>query len=253
MNLPQHVAIIMDGNGRWAKQRLLPRVAGHQRGAESARAIITLCVKKKIPYLTLFAFSSENWRRPEGEVRFLLDLFLRSLKNEIQELHKNQIRLKIVGDKARFNKEFQIAIFEAEELTRNNSGLQLNIALNYGGRWDILQAVQAISQKVADGEMGPQMITEEHFRQQLTLSDCPEPDFLIRTSGEYRISNFLLWQFAYTELYFTDTLWPDFRESQFEEAMKAYAERQRRFGYISEQVESRPQDNVDELSEQMHA
>jgi len=235
-NLPKHIAIIMDGNGRWAKKRLLPRVAGHQRGAESARAIIAFCAKKQIPYLTLFAFSSENWRRPEGEVRFLLDLFLRSLKNEIQELHKNNVCLKIIGDKTRFGKELQTAITFAEELTQANQGLQLNIALNYGGQWDILEATRAISKKVASGEMDPDAITEETFRPYLTLADCPEPDLLIRTSGEYRISNFLLWQFAYTELYFTETLWPDFREAQCEEALKAYAERQRRFGYISEQL-----------------
>lgn len=237
MSLPKHIAIIMDGNGRWAKQRLLPRVAGHQRGAESARAIITNCVKKKIPYLTLFAFSSENWRRPEGEVHFLLDLFLRFLKQEIHELHKNRIRLKFIGDKTRFSKELQTAIGFAEELTDRNDGLQLNIAVNYGGQWDIVQAAREISKKVACGEIDPDSITETSFRSYLSLADCPEPDFLIRTSGEYRISNFLLWDFAYTELYFPETLWPDFREPQFEEAIKAFTERQRRFGHTGAQVE----------------
>jgi undecaprenyl diphosphate synthase len=236
MNLPKHIAIIMDGNGRWAKQRFLPRVAGHQRGAESARTIISACAKKRIPYLTLFAFSSENWRRPEGEVRFLLDLFLRSLKQEIHELHKNHIRLKIIGDKTRFTKELQAAITFAEELTDQNRGLQLNIALNYGGQWDIVQATRQICQKVQNGEMDIEALSEESFRPFLSLADCPEPDLLIRTSGEYRISNFLLWQFAYSELYFTDTLWPDFRETQFEAAIKAFAERNRRFGVIEEPI-----------------
>jgi undecaprenyl diphosphate synthase len=236
MKLPMHVAIIMDGNGRWAKQRLLPRVAGHQQGAESARVIITACAKKKIPYLTLFAFSSENWKRPAGEVHFLLDLFLKSLKSEIDELHKNQIRLKIIGDKTRFSHELQRAITFAEELTHENRGLQLNIALNYGGRWDIVQATQTLCKKVTSGELDPQTISEDSFKSYLSLADCAEPDLLIRTSGEYRLSNFLLWQFAYSELYFAETLWPDFRETQFEAALKSFAERQRRFGSTEEQM-----------------
>ncbi len=237
---PKHVAIIMDGNGRWAKQRLLPRVAGHQKGLGSVRAIISACIKKDISVLTLFTFSSENWRRPETEVKFLFGIFLKSLRDELRELHENNIKLKIVGDTSAFSEELQTAIQEAENLTKNNTKLQLNIAFNYGGRWDILQATRALGRSVAKGELNPEDISEENFRSHLSLADCPEPDLLIRTSGEYRISNFLLWQFAYTELYFTDTYWPDFREPQFEEALKAYHKRQRRFGSSSEQIEKDP-------------
>lgn len=239
MKLPRHVAIIMDGNGRWAKQRLMPRVAGHQQGAESVRAIVTYCGKKKIKVLTLFAFSSENWRRPQSEVSFLLGLFLKSLRTEIQTLHKNNVRLKVIGEKSKLAGELQEAITKAEQLTESNTGLHLNIALNYGGRWDILQAVQKISQKALDKEIKPSDISEAYFQSYLSLGDCPEPDLLIRTGGEHRISNFLLWDFAYTELYFTDTLWPDFRETHFEEALNDFALRQRRFGYIDEQLEDK--------------
>lgn len=236
MNLPKHVAIIMDGNGRWAKRRLLPRVAGHQQGVESVRAVISACLKKEIPYLTLFTFSSENWRRPEGEINFLFSIFLRSLRNETQALHDNNIRLKIIGDKTCFSEELQMAINDAEKLTEKNTKLQLNIAFNYGGRWDVVEAARQLAAKVQRGEIKPEEISENSFRQHLALADCPEPDFLIRTSGEYRISNFLLWQFAYTELYFTDTYWPDFRETQFEEALDSYRTRKRRFGQVDEQI-----------------
>lgn len=237
-SLPQHVAIIMDGNGRWAKQRFLPRFAGHKKGVESARTIITQCAKKKIPFLTLFALSSENWRRPESEIRFLLDLFAQFLKKEIHELHKNNIKLKFIGDMRRFETELQTLINDAETLTAANTGLQLNIAVNYGGQWDIVQATRKISEKVLAGELLPEAITEENFRPFICLADCPEPDLLIRTSGEYRISNFLLWQTAYTELYFTKTHWPDFREAQFEEALEDFSQRSRRFGYTDEQIET---------------
>ncbi len=235
-NFPKHVAIIMDGNGRWAKKRLLPRVAGHQQGVESVRAVISACLKKEIPFLTLFTFSSENWRRPEGEINFLFSIFLRSLRQETKALHENNVCLKVIGDKSCFSEELKTAITEAEQLTEKNTKLHLNIAFNYGGRWDVVEATRALAKKVARGEIEPDEISENVFRQHLTLADSPEPDFLIRTSGEYRISNFLLWQLAYTELYFTDTYWPDFREAQFEEALHSYTSRKRRFGQLDEQV-----------------
>jgi len=242
IKIPAHVAIIMDGNGRWAKQRLLPRFAGHQQGLNSVRTAITFCAKKHIPCLTLFAFSSENWRRPETEVNFLLGLFLRSLKSELKTLAENKVCLKIIGDKSSFSEELKTAILEAEKITENNTGMRLNIAFNYGGHWDIIQATKKITEEVTEGKLKTQDISEEIFRSHLTLNDCPDPDLLIRTSGEYRISNFLLWQFAYTELYFTDCFWPDFREEQFEEALKVYNKRKRRFGYIGEQIEQSPPD-----------
>jgi undecaprenyl diphosphate synthase len=230
MKPPNHVAIIMDGNGRWAKRRLLPRVAGHQQGLESVRATITACLKKNISYLTLFTFSSENWRRSKTEIDFLFGIFLRSLRSEMHKLNEHGIKLKIVGNLQGFSADLMMAIQEAEALTKENTKLQLNIAFNYGGRWDILEAVRSVGKKIAAGELLVDEITETLFQGSLSLNDCPDPDLLIRTSGEYRISNFLLWQFAYTELYFTETYWPDFREAQFEEALLAYSKRQRRFG-----------------------
>lgn len=235
MKIPQHVAIIMDGNGRWAKKRLLPRIAGHQQGLESVRAIITACVKKAIPCLTLFTFSSENWRRSEHEISFIFGIFLRSLRNETKTLHENNIRLKIIGDRSTFSEDLKAAILTAEALTQQNTGLQLNIAFNYGGRWDIVKASRELAKKIAARALLPEDISVENFSEHLALASCPEPDLLIRTSGEYRISNFLLWQLAYTELYFTETYFPDFREAQFEEALVAYAKRQRRFGASGEQ------------------
>lgn len=237
MNFPRHVAIIMDGNGRWAKQRFLPRIAGHQQAIESIHAMVSHCVKLKIPILTLFAFSSENWRRPQTEVSFLLTLFLKTLKEEIKALHSNNIRLTVIGDRHSLNAELQLAIGEAEKLTEANTGLQLNIALNYGGRWDIVQAARLLAERAIKGELLPEAISETHLQGHLSLSKGCDPDLLIRTGGEYRISNFLLWQFAYTELYFTETLWPDFREPEFDIALKDFSKRQRRFGYTSEQVE----------------
>ena len=235
MNLPRHVAIIMDGNGRWATKRFLPRVAGHQQGLESVRTIVTLCAKKKIPYLTLYAFSSENWQRPQKEVNFLLNLFLNTIKTELKNLHENDIKIKIIGDRGRFSEELQLAMEEAEAITQSNSALQVNVALNYGGRWDILQAAKKLCLDVKENKLEIDTITEEHLKSQLSLSDCPEPDLLIRTSGEFRISNFLLWHFAYTELYFSDIAWPDFDEEQFDEALKAFAQRQRRYGSVKEE------------------
>lgn len=232
MKTPKHVAIIMDGNGRWATKRHLPRATGHQQGTESVRSIVGACVKHKIEVLTLFTFSSENWLRPKSEVNFLLSLFLKAFqKNEVQELNKNNIRLNIIGDRTPFSNELQTLMKEAETLTSKNTGLCVNIALNYGGQWDIVQAARALAEKVAKGELLPTEITEEIFQQNMALGTAVSPDLLIRTSGEQRISNFLLWDIAYTELYFTDTLWPDFREKEFELALDAFAMRQRRFGH----------------------
>ena len=234
MNLPTHVAIIMDGNGRWAKRRLLPRVAGHNQALESVRAVITACIEKKIPYLTLFTFSSENWRRPESEINFLFSIFLRTLKAEMQSLHDNGVRVKVIGNISHFSEELKTAILQVETLTCHNQKLRLNIAFNYGGRWDITEAARRIAAKVSTGELKPGDISEKTFSQHLSIADCPDPDLLIRTSGEHRISNFLLWQLAYAELYFTNTYFPDFRAAEFEEALTDFANRQRRFGDIGE-------------------
>jgi undecaprenyl diphosphate synthase len=236
MSLPKHIAIIMDGNGRWAKKRHLPRIAGHQQGAESVRAIVSACAKKGIHALTLFAFSSENWSRPKSEVDFLLSLFLRSLRDEMQNLHKNNVRFIIIGDRSPFGSELQKAMQEAETLTCNNTGLKVYMALNYGGRWDIVQAAKKLAEKVSKGELKIEEISEQLLHNELSLNHCTDPDLLIRTSGEQRISNFLLWNLAYTELYFTETYWPDFREVELEKALEVYASRQRRFGFTNEQL-----------------
>jgi undecaprenyl diphosphate synthase len=228
--LPRHVAIIMDGNGRWAKQRHLPRFAGHRSGVKPARMAVEVCAKLNIDALTMFAFSSENWKRPRKEVDLLMDLFVSSLREEAASLHNNNIRMRVIGDRTAFSEKLQRRIDEVETLTANNDGMTLAIAANYGGRWDILQAAQ---RAVAENKT----IDEEQFARYLSLSDLPEPDLFIRTGGEHRISNFLLWQLAYTELYFTDTLWPDFNKARFAEAMRDYAGRQRRFGRTPEQVE----------------
>lgn len=232
-DIPKHVAIIMDGNGRWARQRLLPRVAGHRRGVEAVRAVIRACMERGITHLTLFAFSSENWRRPADEVSFLMQLFMRALKNEVQRIHKNEIRFRAIGDLGRFDDKLVQLIRDAEALTSQNDKLTLTIAANYGGRWDILQAVnKVISARESSGEP----ITEDELARALQMNYAPEPDLFIRTGGEMRISNFLLWQLAYSELYFTDTLWPDFDEHALDRAIESYRGRERRFGRTSEQV-----------------
>ncbi|MFZ5660400.1 MAG: isoprenyl transferase [Pseudomonadota bacterium] len=233
---PQHVAIIMDGNGRWAKQRHLPRIAGHRRGAEVVRTIVEACVYHQIPYLTLFAFSSENWRRPETEVSLLMALFRQMLEREVRRLHANNIRLRIIGDRAAFEPKLQDLISRAETLTAGNGALTLTIAANYGGRWDLVQATRRLAAAVADGALRPDQIEEHDLAQALSLADMAEPDLFIRTGGEQRISNFLLWQLAYTELYFTETLWPDFDAAAFELALQSYAKRQRRFGRTGDQI-----------------
>ncbi len=235
--MPRHVAVIMDGNGRWAKQRHLPRFAGHRAGLESVRGMVKACLHHGIETLTLFAFSSENWRRPKDEVGLLMKLFMTALDNEVGKLHKNGVRLRIVGDTSAFSPELQQRIVKAEALTRENTALTLAVAVNYGGRWDITQAARSMAEAVAAGEIGPEDITPETLGARLALSELPEPDLFIRTGGEQRISNFLLWQLAYTELYFTTLLWPEFREADFEAALDSFAARQRRFGKTGDQVE----------------
>ena len=235
--IPRHIAIIMDGNGRWAKQRFMPRVAGHQRGVEALRDSVKACVELGVKYLTVFAFSSENWRRPADEVSFLMTLFLKMLEREISKLHQNNIRLRIIGDRTRFDDKLKQTMQEAEGLTANNSALTLTIAANYGGRWDVMQAMQSL---LKEKPHLAQTFTEADFQPYLTMSDAPEPDLFIRTGGEQRISNFMLWQLAYTELYFTDTLWPAFDRSELDKAIVSYQKRERRFGRTSEQLEGQP-------------
>jgi undecaprenyl diphosphate synthase len=231
--IPKHIAVIMDGNGRWARKRFLPRVAGHKRGVETVRDLVKHCVSLNVEYLTLFAFSSENWRRPREEVSFLMGLFMHALKREVVKLHKNNIRLIMIGDRSRFDNDLIAQIEVAEQHNANNSGLVLTIAANYGGRWDMLQAVNKM-QLTQPEYIGAYQ--EEHLTPYLSMSYAPEPDLFIRTGGESRISNFLLWQLAYTELYFTDTLWPDFNEEALNLAIKSYQKRERRFGRTSEQL-----------------
>ena len=231
--VPRHIAVIMDGNGRWAKKRLLPRVAGHKVGVETVRNMVKQCVNLGVDYLTLFAFSSENWRRPEEEVTFLMGLFMEALKKEVAKLHKNNVRLIIIGNRAQFGTALCAEIEAAEHLTQNNTGLTLTIAANYGGRWGILQAVNAM-QQANPSQSGS--FAEEDLTPYLAMHYAPEPDLFIRTGGEKRISNFLLWQLAYSELYFTDVLWPDFDDQAFQQAIQSYQQRERRFGRTSEQL-----------------
>lgn len=237
-DLPRHVAVIMDGNGRWAKRRLLPRTAGHQAGVNIVRKTVQRCAEKEIEVLTLFAFSSENWRRPSQEVSVLMELFVSTLESETEDLHKNGIRLRFIGDRNAFSSKLQQRIADTEEITQENTGLTLVIAANYGGRWDVLQAIRKVAAQAQLGALDAAEISYEEVEAELSFFDLPEPDLFIRTGGEFRISNFLLWQIAYTELYFTPTLWPDFDEKAFDLALEAYAGRQRRFGYTSEQIES---------------
>ncbi|MBP7201927.1 MAG: di-trans,poly-cis-decaprenylcistransferase [Propionivibrio sp.] len=232
-DVPRHIAIIMDGNGRWAKKRFLPRVAGHRRGVETVRDSVKYCLARGIKHLTLFAFSSENWRRPEEEVTLLMQLFVRALQQEVSKLDKNGVRLRVVGDLSRFDPELRSLISASEEKTRENDKLILTIAANYGGRWDIMQAVNRMAaergEKHADW-------TEDDLAPFLSMSYAPEPDLFIRTGGEERVSNFLLWQLAYSEFYFTDTLWPEFDSAAFDAAIVSFQTRERRFGRTSEQL-----------------
>ncbi|MEJ2059534.1 MAG: polyprenyl diphosphate synthase [Gammaproteobacteria bacterium] len=237
--IPTHVAIVMDGNGRWAQARHLPRTVGHRKGVEAARAIIKACVKFEIKHLTLFAFSSENWRRPSGEVSALMELFLSALKREIKALVEQGVRLQFIGEREALNEKLQQEMARAEEQSAGQSRLYLNIAVNYGGRWDIAQAAQlAVKDAIERGEP-VESLTPEQLAGFTALADQPDPDLFIRTGGEQRISNFLLWQLAYAELYFTDTLWPDFGEAELGQAVADFSRRQRRFGMTSEQVGGR--------------
>jgi len=235
--MPQHLAIIMDGNGRWAQQRQLPRIAGHRAGVDAVRQIVKACGENGIRILTLFAFSSENWRRPKREVSLLFDLFLSALQQEVEELDDNNVRLRVLGDRQAFPESLQHSIDHAERLTASNQGLHLYVAVNYGGRWDITQAVRRLAREVASGVLDPAEIDSEVIASRLSLHGVPEPDLFIRTGGEQRISNFLLWHLAYTELYFTECLWPEFDRDEFERALASFARRQRRFGQTAEQVQ----------------
>ncbi|MGZ5097764.1 MAG: polyprenyl diphosphate synthase [Usitatibacter sp.] len=230
-DVPRHVAIIMDGNGRWAKKRFLPRVGGHRKGLEAVREVVKACAESGVGYLTLFAFSSENWRRPPEEVSFLMQLFMRSLEQEVGKLDSNGIRFKVAGDLSAFDPRIVELIRRGEELTASNTRLTLTVAANYGGRWDILQAADRCRQ---EDPAAP--ITEERLARFLSMSYAPEPDLFIRTGGEQRVSNFLLWQLAYSEFYFTDALWPDFGAQALEDAFASYRRRERRFGRTSEQL-----------------
>jgi undecaprenyl diphosphate synthase len=235
--MPAHVAIIMDGNGRWAKQRHLPRIAGHRAGVEAVRAIVEACAVRGVRVLTLFAFSSENWRRPEAEISLLLDLLLTSLQREVARLHDNKVRLMFIGERSEFSAKLVAMMSQAEKLTAANEGLTLVIALNYGGRWDVTQAVRQLARRVEAGELRADDIDAELIESRLCLRGLPEPDLFIRTGGEQRISNFLLWHLSYTELYFTPTLWPDFDALALDDALASFAGRQRRFGRTGDQVE----------------
>lgn len=237
--LPRHIAVIMDGNGRWAKQRHLPRVAGHKAGVDAVRETVKVCVEKKIEVLTLFAFSSENWQRPEQEVNYLMELFITALKREIKKLHKQNIQLRIIGDRSRFDEKLCQQIDIAEQMTASNTGLKLVIAANYGGRWDIHNAMRDIAIDIEQGKLTHHNISPELIQSKLTQADLPDPDLFIRTSGEQRISNFILWQLAYTELYFTETLWPDFNTAELEKAFLFFENRERRFGCTSEQLKAK--------------
>ncbi|HBR96078.1 MAG TPA: hypothetical protein DD979_01705 [Gammaproteobacteria bacterium] len=237
VRVPAHVAIIMDGNGRWASHRGKHRSAGHQAGFKTTRAIVEACIRQRIKALTLFAFSSENWARPQQEVGLLMDLFMHALKSEVAKLHENNVRMRFIGERSAFSEKLRKQMALAEEKTADNTGLELAIAVNYGGRWDIVNAAKALAQQVHEGSLDPDDITLDRFAGYVSLSDLSDPDLFIRTGGEKRISNYLLWHLAYTELYFTDTLWPDFSEAELCEALAFFSGRQRRFGMTGDQVE----------------
>lgn len=234
---PKHIAIIMDGNNRWAKQHKKGGVSGHKAGVDAVRSVVKACVEDGIDVLTLFAFSSENWRRPEEEVGALMKLFLLALQQEVKKLHKNNIRLRIIGDRSKFSKTLQDHMEKAETLTQANTGMTLAIAANYGGHWDITHAAQKVAQRVAKGEITPDQISEDLFQSELSLGDLPAPDLMIRTAGEQRISNFMLWQLAYAEFFFSDLYWPDFKAEQVREAIRAFGGRKRRFGQTDDQIQ----------------
>lgn len=235
-SLPQHIAVVMDGNGRWANKRYLPRAAGHKAGVTATRKIVENCALNKIKALTIFAFSSENWNRPKTEVSTIMTLFLTTISAEVKKLHKKNVRVRFIGERSRFSQKLQNSINESEDLTKDNDGLQLNIAANYGGRWDVVNACKSLIEDVQNNKITLDEVTENSLNDFMSLSTIPEPDLFIRTGGEQRISNFLIWQLAYTELYFVDTLWPDFSDEDFSAALSWYAGRQRRFGKTGQQI-----------------
>ena len=237
-SIPGHVCIIMDGNGRWAKKRLMPRSFGHRKGVETTRRMVEIFARAGIKHLTLFAFSSENWNRPDQEVNSLMELFMQSLQKYTGELHEKGIRIRFIGNRTLFSDSLQQQIDETETKTFNNSTMTLNIAANYGGQWDIVNAARDLAQQVEDGKLEAANVDERIFKRLLTLGDSPDPDLFIRTGGEQRISNFLLWQLAYSEFYFSDRLWPDFAEADVRAALDEYARRQRRYGKTGEQIEA---------------
>ena len=236
-SLPRHIAIIMDGNGRWARSRMLPRYVGHREGVKSVRRVVEGCIDRNIQALTLFAFSSENWRRPSDEVGLIMDLFVNTLKKEVGSLDRNGVRVRFIGDRSAFSDKLCDLIEAAEQQTRDNTRLELAIAANYGGQWDLTQACRSLAARVAAGELQPAAITQDSIAAEISRADLPAPDLFVRTGGERRISNFLLWQLAYTELYFTDVLWPVFDARELDAALLWYANRQRRFGRTGDQVE----------------
>lgn len=235
-SIPRHVAVIMDGNGRWAQKRHMPRPAGHRAGVKSVRRIVENAHKANVECLTLFAFSSENWQRPEDEVSLLMELFMRTLRREVAELHGNNVKIEFIGDHQKLGEGLREQMQQSKKLTQNNTGLQLNIAVGYGGQDDLVQATQSVARRVQRGEIQPEDIDRELLSQALCLADQPSPDLFIRTGGESRISNFLLWQLAYAELYFCEALWPDFGDKEFQAALDWFAGRQRRFGLVPEQA-----------------
>ena len=233
---PRHVAVIMDGNGRWAKKRFMPRVAGHRAGVKSVRAVIEGCARRGVEALTLFAFSSENWKRPAEEVSSLMNLLVQALEREVDTMHRNGLRVRFIGERTLLSQQLQQSMAQAEQLTSSNTGMVVLIAVAYGGRWDLVQATQKLAELCVSGQLKPEHIQEDTISAHLELQGTPEPDLFIRTGGEQRISNFLLWNLAYTELYFTDLLWPDFGDEELQAAFNCFSQRQRRFGLIAEQL-----------------
>ena len=240
-SIPAHVAIIMDGNGRWAKKRGLPRIAGHNEGVESVRDAVEACGQLGVKYLTLYAFSTENWKRPQEEVSLLMRLLMGALRDETDRLHKNNVRVHAIGETASLPQEVQDELFDTIERTKNNTGLNLLLALSYSGRWDLTKAVKHIAVEIQQGTLAPDQITEELISQRLSTKNVPDPDLLIRTSGEFRISNFLLWQLAYAEIFISECFWPQFRRNELYTAIRSYQHRERRFGMVSEQVQPQQQ------------
>jgi len=235
-SIPHHIAVVMDGNGRWAKKRLLPRAAGHKAGVTATRLLVENCAKQSIKALTIFAFSSENWSRPAQEVKSLMSLFVSTIAGEVKKLHKKNVRVIFIGDRFKFSDSLQQSIEDSEKLTCDNTGMVLNIAANYGGRWDVVDACKKIAVQYKAGQISDEDISESLLTNELSLAGLPEPDLFIRTGGEHRISNFLIWQLAYTELHFTDVLWPDFDKKALDDALLWYKSRQRRFGKTAEQL-----------------